>query len=565
MKRPFRTQSNTGRLPLAVLAVVVAIVLLLAMCLTAVVVLDSLRGPQQPPTPSANTAVLTVAYSPEKEALFADLVVKFNTQNLRTPDGQVMRIEPVKLDPEAMIDAALDGKVEAITPDSSIWLDQVDRAWRARTQGESGLVGETKRYATSPVVIAMWEDVAKALGYPGTPIGWNDVLARARVDPNFKWSHPSTTTASGLLATLAEFYAGAGKTRGLTEEDARAQVTLDYVAAIEKTVRFYGEGELAVIQRAKQEGRGFLDAFVVSEQLLIDFNKTQRGPKLVAVYPKEGTLWADHPLALLEQPTLTANQRLAFGRFRDWLLSREAQMRILSAGYRPADLSIPLDDASSPITRANGVDPKEPQTALQIPSPNVVQVVRDVWFYTKRKTNVFLVVDTSGSMAGQKLDSAREALRIFLDQIKGDQEQVGLVEFATSIKDLIDLKEMSANRATLVSTVDGLQATGNTALLDAVAQAYDRLQARGDRERINAIVAMTDGKENASRISLDQLTRKIRDGNRTGVPVVIFCIAYGNDADMKVLQAIAEASGGQARKGDLETIRQLYKILSTYF
>ncbi len=49
------------------------------------------------------------------------------------------------------------------------------------------------------------------------------------------------------------------------------------------------------------------------------------------------------------------------------------------------------------------------------------------------------------------------------------------------------------------------------------------------------------------------------------MPVVIFCIAYGSDADMGTLQAIATASGGQVRTGDPETIRNLYKILSTYF
>ena len=49
------------------------------------------------------------------------------------------------------------------------------------------------------------------------------------------------------------------------------------------------------------------------------------------------------------------------------------------------------------------------------------------------------------------------------------------------------------------------------------------------------------------------------------VPVVVFCIAYGKDADRATLQRIAEATGGQLREGDLETIRELYKILSTYF
>ena len=47
--------------------------------------------------------------------------------------------------------------------------------------------------------------------------------------------------------------------------------------------------------------------------------------------------------------------------------------------------------------------------------------------------------------------------------------------------------------------------------------------------------------------------------------MVVFSIAYGDDADMRTLQAISEPTGGQVREGDLETIQDLYKILSTYF
>ncbi|MBM4465526.1 MAG: VWA domain-containing protein, partial [Chloroflexi bacterium] len=106
---------------------------------------------------------------------------------------------------------------------------------------------------------------------------------------------------------------------------------------------------------------------------------------------------------------------------------------------------------------------------------------------------------------------------------------------------------------------------GDTALLDAINAAYVRLQQLNDSERINAIVAMTDGRENHSRINLGELTRQMRQGNESGVPVVLFCIAYGDDADYDTLQALAEATDGQVRTGDLENIRQLYKILSTYF
>jgi uncharacterized protein YegL len=74
---------------------------------------------------------------------------------------------------------------------------------------------------------------------------------------------------------------------------------------------------------------------------------------------------------------------------------------------------------------------------------------------------------------------------------------------------------------------------------------------------------MTDGQENNSRISLRSLVRSLE--KESDVPVVIFCIAYGSDADLDTLRDIAEPTGGQVREGDLETIRDLYKILSTYF
>jgi Ca-activated chloride channel family protein len=514
-------------------------------------------------------AELVLAYSPEKAALMEQLVQRFNAQDQRTDDRQPMRVQLVERAPDVMIEEALrEPAFQAMTPDSSLWIDQMDRRWAALQQTEEGsiapsLVGESARFAVSPVVIAMWEDVAASLGWPGTPVSWQTIQQRATSDPEFRWSHPSTSQASGLLATLAEFYAGAGKTRGLTEQDATAQNTLDYVADIERTVKFYGEGESTLMDRLKNEGRSFLDAFVTQEHLVVNYNRQNPGDRLVAVYPAEGTLWADHPLVLLEQVQLTDNQRQTFRAFRDFLQSPEAQKLVLDAGFRPADLSIPL--AGSPIATANGVDPAQPQTTLQMPGPSVVDVVQNAWQFTKRKANVYLVVDTSGSMEGDKLEAARAALREFLGQIKGDQEQVGLVEFSSYVNNIDPLQELGITRGTLESAIDGLVAGGDTALLDGVRAAYVRLQDEADAERINAIVVMTDGKENASAISLPELRQEIARGNRDGVPVVIFAIAFGQDADYGMLQAIAEASGGQVREGDLESIRQLYRILSSYF
>ncbi len=523
------------------------------------------------PTSAPEPATLTVAYSPEKEQAFTELVRRFNDQGLETPDGLPMTVEAVQVAPEAMVNAVLTetAAFQAMSPDSTLWLGQLDEAWNDKfgtDELHAAVVGETVRYGISPVVIAMWEGVAREMGWPDRAIGWQDLLSRAQSDPNFRWSHPSTNSASGMLATLAMFYAGSGKTRGLTIEDAKSQATLDYVAAIEKTVRYYGEGdEPALIERALQEGRASLDAFVVQEQMVVYYNtrRSSDQERLVAIYPTEGVLWEDHPLALLETRDLTLPQRQTFASFRDFVLSSESQQFILSQGYRPAEPSISLTDPASLLTADNGVNPAEPKTALQVPNSAVVQVVHDVWWYTKRHTNVYLVVDTSGSMRGEKLDQAQVALGVFLSEIKGDLERVGMVQFSSSVYNVIYLDELGDNRQVLQEAIDNLEAGGDTALLDGVSEAFTRLQKEGDPERINAIVAMTDGRENNSYISLRTLLSRIERGS--AVPVVVFCIAYGEDADLDMLESMAEPTGGQVLQGDPATIRQLYKILSSYF
>jgi len=573
MKRSRNDRRRQNSVP-----VVVGGMLLLCCLMIAVGTLWGRRSNQPTVTTSApdqHSATLTVAYSPEKAALVKNLAGKFNAKGLRTPDRQPMRVELIEMAPDEMVAEAIAGQApfQAISPDSSLWLDQLNRRWAdAQAPSEPGtiaprLVGDAVRFAVTPIVIAAWESTARALGWPDRPVGWTALQTRAQTDNNFKWSHPSTAHASGLLATLAEFYAAAGVQRGLTAEMVQAPKTLEILSAIEKTVRYYGEGELPVIQRAAKEGSSYLDAFVVSEQLLIALNSGTFGAapsRLVALYPAEGTLWADHPLALLETPEITSNQRRTFQALREFLTGSETQAEVLKAGYRPADLNIALNSADSPFTTANGVDPAQPQTTLQVPAADVVTAIQNVWALTKRKANVVLVVDTSGSMRGEKLNNAQAALRTFLKQIPSGQEQVGLVEFNSDVVNVIEPDTLAMNRPILNRAVDGLNAGGNTALLDAVSTAYERLQQQADPQRINAVVVMTDGRENASSVTLEQLASEIRAGNQA-LPVLVFGVAYGGDADYQLLQTLADASGGHVWTGTPETIRDLYKILSSYF
>jgi Ca-activated chloride channel family protein len=547
-------------------------------------VMGLIRGndEEQVTTPSwaADSAELTVAVSPVMAPVMQEMASGFNSLDLRTPDNKKMTVWIVPVVPEQMVEESLGlPNYQAISPDSSLWLDQLEQDWAARQADSSSdtqiPIGQRRisaqtRYAVSPIVIAAWEQVARELGWPNRPVGWQEIQNKATEDPNFKWNHSATNNASGLLATLAEFYAGAGLTRGLTVEAATRQSTLDYVQAVESTVRFYGEGEEVITARLAEEGRSFLDAFVAQERVVIDWNSRNPDDPLVAIYPAEGTLWTDHPLALLElgsqahELAVTNNQRLTYQAFADFLLAPDTQSRFLTLGYRPADLTLELDAPGSPFADNEFVDWRQPQTTLQMPAPSVIQVVRNVWYYTKRPTNVYLVVDTSGSMEGNKIVRAREALAAFVQQIQGDRDRLGVVEFGSGTKTFLPLRVMDENnRSDTLEVIEQMDAFGGTALVDAVYAAVTDIAAQEDTGAINAIVVMTDGQENESYYRLHDLEELLN--NSGSVRPVIFTIAFGSDADEPLLTEMARIGQGQFRRADETDIEELYRIISTYF
>ena len=81
---------------------------------------------------------------------------------------------------------------------------------------------------------------------------------------------------------------------------------------------------------------------------------------------------------------------------------------------------------------------------------------------------------------------------------------------------------------------------------------------------ISAVVVLTDGEDNKSRLRLDELTAKIKVDNEKRTTRV-FTIAYGEDASEKVLQAIAEATQAKAYKGTPENIRTVFQDIATFF
>ncbi len=163
-----------------------------------------------------------------------------------------------------------------------------------------------------------------------------------------------------------------------------------------------------------------------------------------------------------------------------------------------------------------------------------------------------------------KIEATREALAAFVNEVQGERDKVGIVEFANEVKSFTPLRVLDdATRRDSLSVINRMEAVGGTALIDAVYAAAVDLQKQGDGESINALVVMTDGLDNESARSLDDLQRLLSD--RSGDRVVLFTVAFGNDADDWLLQEMAQIGDGQFRRADETDIEELYRIVSTYF
>ena len=166
-------------------------------------------------------------YSPEKEPLLKPLIAEFNGKQEKVGGRPVfIQGEPASSgDDETRL---AKGRLELVawSPASSLWgrlLNfEADRNYVA---------DKNPSIVRTPLVIAMWEPMAKALGYPRKQIGFADILRIARQNTGwaaygrpefgaFKLVHTNPDfSTSGLSAVVAEYYAATGKREGLTLAD----------------------------------------------------------------------------------------------------------------------------------------------------------------------------------------------------------------------------------------------------------------------------------------------------------------------------------------------------------
>jgi VWFA-related protein len=117
-----------------------------------------------------------------------------------------------------------------------------------------------------------------------------------------------------------------------------------------------------------------------------------------------------------------------------------------------------------------------------------------------------IVLDTSGSMAGEKMLAARQALNRFLFDLLGRDDEVFLYTFDAS-PELVS--GWTRDRRRISDELGRIVPRGGTALYDAVAEAVPLAQS--GRHRKKALVIISDGNDTNSRTHVEALKALIRE------------------------------------------------------
>ena len=177
----------------------------------------------------------------------------------------------------------------------------------------------------------------------------------------------------------------------------------------------------------------------------------------------------------------------------------------------------------------------------------------------EQAVTAFLVIDHSGSMdkAG-KMEGAREAAKVFVSMTREDMDSLGILVFNSSINTLSSLKRVNrADKDALTRQIDAVRANGGTAFHDAVYEAVKQLQGASGRK---VVIALTDGKDEGSRRSVDQAITFAKDNH---IPVYTVGLGSGRDIDTSRLRKLAEETGGEFHQTPTaDQLAELYRKIA---
>ncbi len=160
----------------------------------------------------------------------------------------------------------------------------------------------------------------------------------------------------------------------------------------------------------------------------------------------------------------------------------------------------------------------------------------EITHFSSERTPVSLgiVLDTSGSMQGQKWSAARDAIDRFLQQLTDELDEFFLYRFSAG-PDLV--QDWTTDRRAVSWSLGRVNPNGGTAMYDAVAEAVP--MAHGGRNRKKAIVIISDGNDTSSRVGVGEVRQLVRESE-----VLVYAVGIDGDGVPTIMTRPRPPVGG---------------------
>ncbi len=175
--------------------------------------------------------------------------------------------------------------------------------------------------------------------------------------------------------------------------------------------------------------------------------------------------------------------------------------------------------------------------------------------------DILLILDTSGSMRGGKIEQAKDALTFVLERLH-EEDRFNVVSFSTGVRSFSDGLVDVAERERARRWVEGLEAKGGTNIGRAMLEGL--VQVEGERPTI--IIFLTDGLATEGVVETDLLLSQIDEAAPESVR--IFSFGVGDDVNTILLDRMAREHRGTSayvRSGQRidEEVSAFYAKVST--